>query len=170
MRKPKFTPVRTLTAWNALPAAKQDVHRNVVQAVADMRRNPKLSLRQAATDNNTTPGTVQKYAGSVIRRGPGRRFTVAPSDRFYAPVHFYTAQGRVTIGTTDSRARSKIGRYMNAVDRYLKTGLTDHLKEFRGQSVRVQKVQYPFITNPRALDRLANANEISFEDLYARAS
>jgi len=169
MSKRRFEPIRTARAWDALPQPKRDTHLRVLDVISAMRRNPNTSLRQAAIDWNTTPETVRRYAGPVVQRS-GRRFVVSSSDRLYAPVRFYTDKGLVTIGTTDSRVRSKMGRHMNAVDRYLKTGKTDHLTEFRGQFVRAQKVAYPFITNPRTLDRLASAGEISYEDFYARAS
>jgi hypothetical protein len=56
---------------------------------------------------------------------------------------------------------------MAAVDHYLKTGDTDGLSKFRGRTVRAENHTFAFVTDPRILDRLANAGEVAFEDLYA---
>ena len=55
---------------------------------------------------------------------------------------------------------------MAAVDRYLRTGEIDALAELRGQSIRSRNRIYVFLTNTAALDRLANAGEVSFDRLY----
>ena len=56
---------------------------------------------------------------------------------------------------------------MNAVDRYLRTGDQGPLSAFRGKIVKSGKTAYSYVTNRNALERLAYAGEVSFEDLYA---
>jgi hypothetical protein len=168
MAKSRFSPVRTLTAWERLPAAKQDAHLRALDALSAMRRNSSLSLTQAARQWNTTPETVRKYVGTAIERGPKGRFIPRAGDRLFRPMHMLTDKGQITVHVTDSRVATRIARYMGAVGQRQNGKGDTALREFRGKSLRIQKVEYPFITNPRVLDRLANANEISNEDLYAR--
>jgi hypothetical protein len=85
-------------------------------------------------------------------------------------MRFLTPNGEIVLGVTNSRTASRIAHYSNAVRRYLTTGDTHGLRAFRRTGIRAQKVYHPFVTDPRTLDRLANANEVSFEDLYARAA
>jgi hypothetical protein len=166
----KFAPVRTTAAWEKLSSAQRRLHEHAVDIVGALRRDPQLSLSRLARERGIDPRTVRKYAGPAIQFA-GRRYSATTRDPLFRRMQFFNMQGqRVTIDVTDSRTASKIGRYMNAVDHYLRTGSTDHLREFRGNAVRVRKVAYPFITHPRVLNRLANANEIGFEDLYARVS
>ncbi len=81
-------------------------------------------------------------------------------------IRFLTLRGQITLDVTSSRTATRIARYLAAAKWYLKTGKTEALREFRGKAIRVGKVAYPFITDPRTLDRLASAGEISFEDLF----
>jgi len=111
---------------------------------------------------------VRRYAPDVVRRTPTGQYAVKASDRLYRELHFLTPNGRIVLGVSDSRTASRIARYWAAVDRYLKTGKTDALREYRGGSVRVGKVSYPFVTDPQTLNRLGRAGEVSFDDLYPR--
>ena len=67
----------------------------------------------------------------------------------------------------DSRTAARIAAHAAAVDRFLTTGDASALRQFRRKSFRAGKVAFPFLTNLRTLERLGNAGEVSFEDLYA---
>jgi hypothetical protein len=157
--------VRSATSLARLRPAAQEAYARAVDALALMRREG-MSLAQAATRAGTTPNTVRRYAGTAIRKDSRGRYVAKPSDRLFRRMRFLTPRGRITLDVTNSRTASRIARYFAAVDRYLKTGKTDALREFRGKAIRVGKVGYPFLTSPRTLDRLASAGEIAFEELY----
>jgi hypothetical protein len=70
----------------------------------------------------------------------------------------------------DSRSASKIARYWGAVDRFLKTGRTEELKQFRSEVVQVDGEEHRFVTDPFQLERVARAGEVRFEHLYADAA
>jgi hypothetical protein len=76
----------------------------------------------------------------------------------------------VTIDVTDSRTTSRISSYWNAVGRYIATGDDQALKQFRGKSIRVQKVTYHFVTDTGVLDELARRGQIHFETIYSEAA
>ena len=145
------------------PAARE----RSLEALQQMRSEG-LSLTRAARQSHTTPTTVRKYVGSAVRQTRSGRYVATPSDRLTRRVWFLTKGGKVEVAVRGSRPASRIARYMAAVDRYLRTGNTDTLAEFRGQSIRAGNRTYVFLTNTAALDRLAQVGEVSFERLYTR--
>ena len=95
------------------------------------------------------------------------RYVATKYDRIPRTLRFLTPQGLTTLTVRDSRTASRIAEYMAAVHRFLRTGDRRGLSPFRRMSLRVDKVGYPFLTDPKTLERLAYAGEVSFEDLYA---
>jgi hypothetical protein len=130
-------------------------------------RSKGLSLARAASEALTTPRTLEKYAGSALRKRSSGRYEAKPSDRLTRSLRFLTPAGQIAITVRSSRAASRIAGYWAAVDYYLRTGDTEHLHEFSGKSVRAGKEQFPFITDPRTVNRIASAGEVAFEDIYA---
>jgi hypothetical protein len=95
------------------------------------------------------------------------RYEAKASDRLARSLRFLTPEGQIAITVRSSRTASRIGEYWAAVDHYLRTGNTARLNEFANKSVRVGKDIFPFITEPRLLNRIASAGEVGFEDIYA---
>ncbi len=124
------------------------------------------SLTRAARETQTTPRTMRKYVGPALSKDPTGRYSARRKDRLKRSLRFLTPQGVIALDVQGSRVASQIARYWAAVDRYLRTGLTDEVSEFRAKTIRVGKLSYPFVTDPRTLGRLANAGQVSFEDLY----
>lgn len=137
-----------------------------LEALSEMREQRK-SLTQAARAAQTTPRTVKRHVAPALRKTRTGRYKPTPSDRLPRSLRFLTPEGIISVEVGGSRAASEIARHWAAVDRYLRTGQTDALREFRGRAIRVGKGRYPFVTDPRTLGRLARAGEVSFEDLYA---
>lgn len=137
-----------------------------LDAVAEMRRKGK-SLTKATQAVHTTRKTVRKYAASAVGPKEHGRYTPKAYDRLTRPMRFLTPDGLIELHIRSSTSASRIGEFWNAVDTYLRTGRTGALNRFRGKVVRLNGVAYPFVTDPRTLDRLANAGEVRFEDLYA---
>jgi hypothetical protein len=92
------------------------------------------------------------------KRGTSRHLT--------KEMRFLTPQGVVALPIRNSQAASDIGEYWNAVNHYLKTGRSNRLRPFRGRSVQAAGAQHGFVTDEATLERLANAGEVRFEDLY----
>jgi hypothetical protein len=125
------------------------------------------SLSAAARLAHTTPATVRKYAGTAVARTTEGRYAATAVDHIARPMRFLAPDGVIAIEVPDSRAATLIGEYWNAVNRYLRTGRADALRRFAGRDVRVGRRRHRFVTDPLTLDRLANAGEVRFEDLYA---
>ncbi len=74
-----------------------------------------------------------------------------------------TPDGVTTVEVSGSRARSLVGRHANAVRKFVETGDSTDLREFRGKSVGGRSLT----TDPDILRRLARRGEVDFEDIYA---
>lgn len=133
-------------------------------AVREMRAG--RSLTTAARRSGTTPRTVRRYAGKALSK-KGSRVAVAPYDRVPRTLRFLTEQGAIALTVSDSRQASQIAQYWHAVDTYLTDGDRRLLRPFERLVLRVRGTRHRFITDPRLLDRLANAGQVEFEDLYA---
>lgn len=129
-----------------------------------------MSRARAARESHTTPKTVMRYASVALRKDDFGRYRALPSDGLARSLQFLTAEGLIEITVRSSRTASKISGYMAAVYRYLKTGETAQLEQFRGKAVRVSRERFEFTTDLRTLDRLANAGQVAFEDLYAMST
>ena len=114
----------------------------------------------------TTPKTVRKYVGRAVTRTSRGRYVATPSDRLTRRIWLLTKRGKIEIAVRGSRPASRVARYMAAVDQYLRSGRTDALQEFQGKTIRAGKVTHRFVTDTTTLDRLAFADEVSFERLY----
>jgi hypothetical protein len=118
-----------------------------MRVLARMRRTGR-SLTSAAREEHTNPRTVRKYLGSEFR-DRGRRPTRAdarPRDMLIP-----TSRGAIPVTIHGSEQASQLGRYMSAVGKYLRTGDTDALEEFEGQSI----AGHLLITDPDTLSSLA---------------
>jgi hypothetical protein len=158
--------VRGAEDVSKLRPAEREARSRSLSALSDMRANPKLSLQQAAKDAGTTVNAIKRHAGSALSKTAGGRFQAKTSDRLVRSVRFPTDTGSIGLDVKDSRSASRIAAYWNAVKRYLETGDASGLRRFRGKVVRVNKRGYPFITDTKTLDRLADAGELGFDDLY----
>lgn len=153
--------------------AKRDIasaaRQRALHALQLMRRDG-FSLTHAAKEVGTTPKTVRRHAGPALQQTESGSYRAKPYDRMVRQMRFLTGEGLMVLPVRDSRSASKLAHYMAAVDHYLRTGDDDRLRRFRGKGIWVDKRFRPFITDLDLLDRLANAGEVSFEDLYARVA
>ena len=66
-----------------------------------------------------------------------------------------------------SKASSKLSKYANAINRYLRTGDTSRIRPFKGKTVRVGGKRIELITDPATLSSLAQAGALRVDQLYA---
>ncbi len=142
-----------------------ETRRKALEALAQMR-DLGLSPTQAAKRVGTTIRTMKKYLGPTLQRQENGRYQARPTDRLARRVRFLTPTGNIALTVKDSRVASKIARHQSAVNQYLRGKGTEALGTFEKRFVTVDGVQYAFITDPETIEQLANAGEVSFEDLY----
>ena len=157
--------IRTSGDVASLRTSERDARGRALDAVARMR-SAGLSLSQAARAAGTTSNAVRRYAGGALTQTAGGRVQVKASDRLVRPMLVPTADGPITLDVRDSRSATLLARYWSAVGHYLNTGQTDGLRRLRGRGVTIRRQTYPLITDPAALDALADAGELTFDDIY----
>ncbi len=146
----------------------EDVVGRVVEVLRLMRAEG-LSLSAATKQAHTKATTVRDYARAAVHR-QGARYVVSESDRLPRLMKFPTEDGTIAVLLRSKRAANSLAVHANAVRAYLGAGDLGPLKAFRGKSLRVGRVTYPFITDPETLERLQQAGELSFEDLYGHSA
>jgi hypothetical protein len=82
-----------------------------------------------------------------------------------------TDKGTQEMALRSSKQASLLGRYWDAVQRYLQTGDDTALQSFSGKSVTDESGhRFDLISNSGELSRLGNAGVLSFESLYAKSA
>lgn len=157
--------VRSAGDLSKLRPAEREARGRALDALSKMRSDG-LSLQSAAKASGTTVNAVKRHVGSALERADSGRIRAKTSDRLVRSLNFPTETGMIGLDVKDSRSAKRIASYWNAVKRYTETGDTSGLRNFRGKSVRVNKRAYAFITDTGTLDRLADAGELAFDDLY----
>lgn len=133
-----------------------------MRVLARARRTGK-SLTSIARDEHIDPRTVRKYLGSEIRGLAKGRTQPTKADQRKRRMLVPTSRGTTPVTIHGSTEASQLGRYMSAVGKYLRTGDTDALDEFKGQSISGHRL----ITDPDTLSSLAQAGALQLEDIYA---
>jgi len=162
---------RPRTPAQRLQAKRQRYEATLERVVEVLRlmRAEHRSLTYAMRRAGTTATTVRRHAGDVLRL-KGARYVAARSDRLPRLVKFPTARGLIALPLRSARQASRVAVYWNAVRTYLRAGDLGPLLAFRGKALRVDKLAYPFITNPETLARLYYAGDVGFEDIYAHVA
>lgn len=138
-----------------------ETYNRALHTLARMRRTG-LTLSAAAREEHIDPRTVRKYVGAELRGLAGRR-RPTKTDRRQREMLIPTPSGATPVTIKGSPDASRLGKYMSAVGKYLRTGETDALEEFVGQSI----AGYSLITDPEQLSSLAQAGALQLDQIYA---
>ena len=180
-RRGATPPIRTLAQLVRLTPRQADTRGRALDALSEMRRNPKLSLTRAAQDAETTPGAVRRYAGSSLTRERGRLRTTT-TDRLYRNLQVAidtpgmrrggALGGEVrNIGISSSRTASAVGRHWSALQRYLHHGDYAALAKYRGRTFTADGVTYTFLTDRDKIAELADLGVFDqITDIYVNAA
>ena len=137
--------------------------RNRALHVLSRMRRAGVSLTAASHEEHIDPRTVRKYLGAEIRGLATGEIRATQGDRRRRSMLIPTLGGVAPVIVSGSMQASQLGRYMSAVGNYLRTGDTDALEEFEGQSIAGHRL----ITDPDTLSSLAQAGSLQLEDIYA---
>jgi hypothetical protein len=147
-----------------------ETRNRALAALGQMRRRH-LSLSEASRLEHIKPSTVRRYVGSAIRQDkPGGRFRATSGDTFRRDLQIPTVHGPAVIQVRGSKNASMIANYQNAVSEYLRTGKRAKLDSFKGKTVKVDGKDIELMTDATNLLRLAEADFLHFDQLYASAT
>jgi hypothetical protein len=129
-----------------------------------------VSLRRAAAEYGIDPRTVERYAGSALRRRKNGRYAAKASDtllrRLVVPVH----GGQVEVVVRGSKVASQIAKRSAAQREFLASGDDTEMRSLAEIPVLdAYGNEVPFLTDLDELERLGAAGVLSFESIYARA-
>ena len=136
--------------------------KRALHVLARMRRTGQ-TLTSAAREEHIDPRTVRKYLGAELRSIGEGRTQPTKADRRQRNMLIPTTLGPTPVAVRGSKQASQLGRYMSAVGQYLRTGKTDALDQFAGQSI----AGHPLITDPDTLSSLAQAGALQLDEIYA---
>lgn len=139
------------------------LYNRALSVLARMRRTGS-SLTAAAREERIDPRTVRKYLGAELTATRvGGRTKATKTDLRRRRMLIPTALGNTPVTIHGSVKASQLGRYMSAVGYFLRTGNTERLQKFQGQSI----AGHPLITDPEMLSSLAQAGALQLDDIYA---
>jgi hypothetical protein len=163
--------VRRSKSTRNLSERSQSTRAKALHALSDLRRDPKLTLTQAARNREVSPRSIRKYVGSQIRQErPGGKLRITSSDRLHAILHIPSTKPDVLIPihTKSSKERYLVGEWFAAV-KEAAGGDFSRLNKFPKRTY-VNGVRLP--TGSYEVQRILEAMETAeqpFEHLYAMA-
>ena len=167
--KRKFVQPQSVEQFFAMSEQHQDLWRNGVQVVTELRAG--ASLRQASRKFDLDPRKTAQLFRPALRKLKNGRWAAKNYDRLLRVLTLPSHKGLIEVGTQDSRQATAIGKYWNAVDLYRDTGDGSALVAFRGTYITdAEGKRVPLLTDLGELDRLGSAGVLSFESLYARVA
>jgi len=159
---------RTAQQYSKLSEASQEKWNRVTHVVSKMRAE-KLSLKQASKEFGVDPRTVARLAKSALRKDSKGRLVAKGEDRLLRMLVMPGTNGLIEVAVKDSKQASLIGKYSDAVQKYLRSGDTTTLKKFTRKRIKTTDGKIiRFLTDPEELTRQGSAGVLSFESLYAR--
>jgi len=165
----KVIPLRTVEEFFAMSQRDQDFWNDVGRIATEVKGG--ASLSQSSRKYDRDPRKVRQAAPSAFRKLKNGRYAAKAIDRILRVLVIPTRKGLREIGVRDSRQATLLGEYWNAAERYLSTGDTSMVRQFRGKHIiDANGKRVSLLTNLHELDRLGSAGVLSFESLYAKAA
>src|ERR1700746_123253 len=124
---------RNLEEYSRMSEWDQELWDDVGQIVTEVKNGS--SLRQASRKFNRDPRLVQRVARSGLRKLRNGRWAAKTRDKLLRVLPIPTSEGLIEVGIIDSPQASLLGKYWNAVERYLATGDASDLNAFANESV-----------------------------------
>ena|SRR5215469_175840 len=163
--------VRRSESTRNLSERSQSTRAKALHVLSDLRRDPKLTLTQAARNREVSLRSIRKYVESQLRQErPAGRIRVTTSDRLRATLHIPSTKPDVLIPihTRSSKERYLVGEWFAAI-KEAGRGDVARLNRFP-KGTYIDGVRLP--TGVYEVQKILEAMETSespFEQLYATA-
>jgi hypothetical protein len=130
----------------SIPMRSQLARERALHALADMRKDPSLSLTRAANMQGVKRETVKRYFSSALKKADGK-FQATKGDRYAATMYVPDADGNpVPVHTKSSKQRAQVSRFLRDIGRFYRG---DNTALTRWQGKRIAGVE--LITSGRTL-------------------
>jgi hypothetical protein len=108
-----------------------------LQVLSDLRRDPSLTLAQAAENRNVDRNTARKYISSALRRDDSGRVKARPNDRIRETLFIPSTKPDepIPIRTTNNKERQIVGQWHTALNAAARGDFSLIRKFPRGQMV-----------------------------------
>jgi hypothetical protein len=149
----------------------QSARNNALHVLSDLRRDPNLTITQAAKNREVSLRSIWKHLGSQLKQDRlGGRIRVTKSDRLRVTMHIPSAKPDVLIPihTKSSRERYLVGEWFASINEAAR-GDFDRLNRFP-KGIVIDGVRLP--TGAYEIQKILEAMESSesaFERLYTTA-
>ena len=146
----------------------QSSRAKALHVLSDLRRDPKLTLSQAAKNREVSPRSIRKYIGSQLKQErSGGKLRVTSSDRLRATLHIPSTKPDVLIPihTKTSSERHLVGEWFASINEAA-SGNFDRLNRFP-KGLVIDGVLLP--TDSQEVQQILEAMEgaeTPFERLY----
>jgi hypothetical protein len=154
----------------AVPEPDRALRRELLQLHAlealNRMRAHRRTLHQAARDVGESPRTIIRLVGPALRKDKRGRYVARAADSFVRPMEVVTRDGKLVVPVRGSKQASLIGSHWNAIRDFLE-GRPSALRKFRGKVIQVGRKRHALLADPRAVKRLGEAGELSFETIYS---
>jgi hypothetical protein len=147
---------------NSPTTREQEARIRALHVLARMRRTGQ-TLTAAAREEHIDARTVRRFLGADLKELPEGHTEPTKADWRRRHMLIPTSRGAIPVVIHGSEKASQLGRYMSAVGQFLRTGNTDALDDFEGQSI----AGHSLITDPETLSSLAQAGALQLDEIYA---
>jgi hypothetical protein len=166
----KLTLPKSADEFFALPEQSQTDYEKSLRVLSKMRTEG-LSLKQGTKQADIKLAIVRGIAGRNLKPRSNSSYAVSKTDSLLRVMMMPTSEGMREISLRNSRQASTLGRYSDAVQKYIRTGDASELRKFRHKILTdASGVKFSLITEQKELDRLGSAGVLSFEQIYARSA
>ncbi len=152
--------------WSNLSPRQKLLREKSLSVLSEARRS-KQSLSKLAKKHDVSPKTVLNNTNAF--RKSRRRWNAKLFDKNPRVMKINENGKEISIQINDSRTASLIGRYHNAVKKFLNTGDKKALRKFRRKKIKdIDGNLHSFEANPNSLIEInERIEEPEFYELYA---
>jgi len=154
-----------------LSARSKFTRAKALHVLSDLRRDPNLTLAQAARNREISPRSTRKYIGSQLKqKRPGGRISVTTSDSLRATLHIPCTEPDILISvhTKNSRERYLVGEWFASI-KEAANGDFDRINRFpKGSFVGGVRLPTDIYEVQKILEAM-ESSETPFERLYDMA-
>jgi hypothetical protein len=120
------------------------------------------SLSKAARKLRTKPRKGRKSVVRKRQRSATRRYAVKRNKQSRREIYVFGAQGYQPVADASRRQAKVSSKHLIEINRFLRTGDTEALKQFRGR--RIAGIE--LLTDLKRIREFADADEVKLDGLY----